>query len=196
MTAKEESTLCSRACCANSRSFTMRVTDDAETEILRFERPLRCMYVSCMCCYPDWTQVLRIYSGDTYLGRIAEHPSCCFVHPKLEVIDANDEKLFMIHGPVCGCICCSNVDFPVWKMPPEDFRKVQLYFSYYKQVTDLRDGSDVGNIEWQWRGCKKSLLTDSDVWTMELSPHMDVEKKALMLGGLMLAVSFVLTPLQ
>ena len=76
-------------------------------------------------------------------------------------------------------------------MPPEDFRKVQLYFSYYKQVTDLRDGSDVGNIEWQWRGCKKSLLTDSDVWTMELSPHMDVEKKALMLGGLMLAVSFV-----
>jgi len=164
LTALEESSLCMRICCANARSFKMPIIDNDGNEVLRLERPFRCcMYACFQCWYPNHTSVIEVYTGETYLGKILEVPSMCFFHPSMEVIDAQGEKLFVVKGPTCGMICCANVDFP---------------------VIDIKDGSNVANVEWIWRGCK-SVFTDSDVFSLEMPRDMDLDKKALMIGAAM-----------
>jgi len=164
LTAKEQSTIACRAFCANAREFKMPIVDNDGREVLRLERPFRwCMYGCCDFTYPNHTSVIEVYTGDHYLGKILEVPSFCHIHPSMEVIDAEGKKLFRVTGPTCSCICCSNVDFP---------------------ITDYNDGSDVGNVEWIWRGFK-SVFTDSDVFTLEMPRNLELDKKALLIGAAM-----------
>ena len=54
---KEESGCLDRCCCANARALEVSFQDLQGNELLRFDRPLRCMECPFDCCYPDWTQV-------------------------------------------------------------------------------------------------------------------------------------------
>ena len=54
---QEESSCLMRSCCANARELQVSFQTNDGQELLRFERPLRCMECCSDCCYPNWTQV-------------------------------------------------------------------------------------------------------------------------------------------
>ena len=56
---KEESSCLMRACCANARELEVSMQDMNGKELLRFDRPLKCMECPCDGCYPNWTQVRK-----------------------------------------------------------------------------------------------------------------------------------------
>ena len=58
---KEESSCCSRWCCGQARALSVSFQDNQGNEILRFERPLRCLGCCSDCCYPNLTQVIPTY---------------------------------------------------------------------------------------------------------------------------------------
>ena len=57
---KEESSCLMRSCCANARELELSMQDMNCKELLRFDRPLKCMECPCDGCYPNWTQVRKI----------------------------------------------------------------------------------------------------------------------------------------
>ena len=59
---QEESSCFMRSCCANSRELQVSFQTNDGQEILRFNRPLRCMECCSDCCYPNWTQVFMHFS--------------------------------------------------------------------------------------------------------------------------------------
>merc|ERR1712141_551180 len=74
---KEESSCCMRWCCGQARALSVSFQDNQGNEILRFERPLRCLGCCSDCCYPNLTQLLEIFHKDKFLGRVREVPVCC-----------------------------------------------------------------------------------------------------------------------
>ena len=58
---KEESSCLMRSCCANARELEISFQDMEGRELLRFDRPLKCMECPCDSCYPNWTQVCLNY---------------------------------------------------------------------------------------------------------------------------------------
>ena len=60
---QEESSCFMRSCCANSRELQVSFQTNDGQEILRFNRPLRCMECCSDCCYPNWTQVVFMYQA-------------------------------------------------------------------------------------------------------------------------------------
>ena len=56
---KEDSTVCMRCFCKNARELSLSFQDNAGSEVLRFERPLRCMECCCNSFYPNMTQVYK-----------------------------------------------------------------------------------------------------------------------------------------
>ena len=54
---KEESDCFMRMCCANGRALQVSFQDLQGQELLKFDRPLRCMECPCDSCYPNYTQV-------------------------------------------------------------------------------------------------------------------------------------------
>ena len=91
--------------------------DKFETEVLRFERPLRCMHCPLPCLYPSWMQQLFVTAGagGMFLGRVQEPAVCCDIG--LEVLSADDHPKFYIKGSLCEYMfrCCADVDYQVKK---------------------------------------------------------------------------------
>ncbi len=112
---KEESDCCARMCCANARPLQVSFQDMHGEELLRFDRPLRCMECPCSGCYPNWTQELSVIHQGQSLGVIREVPVCC-TRKHLEVWSKNQEKIYDITGPCCPIGCGSDVSFPVSKV--------------------------------------------------------------------------------
>ena len=61
-TLEEKSDCCERFCCTNLRSLTVSLKDNHGDEVIRFERPFRCVDCPSNCCYPNKTQVHNTYS--------------------------------------------------------------------------------------------------------------------------------------
>lgn len=167
LVAKEESSCCSRYWCANSRPFQMSVVDsrDHNNEVLRFERPLRCMFCCSDCCYPNWNQTLTVTSNGEFLGRIQEPSVCCDI--KLEIFGRDNEtKKFELGGSVWKycCTCCRDVEYPI--------------------VND--SGVEVASVVWNFKGFCVEVMTDSDSFTVNFPREMPVEDKALMIGATLL----------
>ena len=68
---KEESGCLDRCCCANARALEVSFQDLHGNELLRFDRPLRCMEMPCDCCYPNLTQVRN--SNNEYIFDIIDN---------------------------------------------------------------------------------------------------------------------------
>ena len=163
---KEESGCLDRCCCANARALEVSFQDLQGNELLRFDRPLRCMEMPCDCCYPNYTQVcisfdvmefqfihisvkqlLEIYHQDRLLGKIREVPQCC-ARKHLEVFDQKDQKIFDISGPCCPISCGGDVNFPVCTFRSSLFLENDLVF-YRLRIPEefpleksLRNGED------------------------------------------------------
>ena len=70
---KEESGCLDRCCCANARALEVSFQDLQGNELLRFDRPLRCMEMPCDCCYPNWTQVRNLCNASLRLLYLCFH---------------------------------------------------------------------------------------------------------------------------
>lgn len=165
MMAKEESSCCSRYWCKNQRPFVMPVTDKDGNEVMRFERPLRCMGACCNCCYPNLLQSLTVTSNGQFLGRIQEPARCCDI--ALEIFGRDNEtKKFELGGSVWKfcCTCCEDVNYPVVN----------------------ESGVEVGSVVWKFKGFCVQVLTDSDSFVVNFPPEMPVEDKALFIGATLL----------
>ena len=58
---QEESDFCSRMWCANARPLQVSFQDTEGQELLRFDRPLRCMQCCIPAFYPNYTQVKNLH---------------------------------------------------------------------------------------------------------------------------------------
>lgn len=161
---QEESDFCSRMWCANARPLQVSFQDTEGQELLRFDRPLRCMQCCIPAFYPNYTQVLTIYHQGEELGKIREVP-VCFSRKHLEVWDQNDEKIYDVTGPCCPInVCGGGVPFKI----------------------EIPGGETVGEITKKWRGFFAEALTDSDTFKIDFPGNIEVSKKALLVGATML----------
>jgi len=159
----EQSDCCARQCFGQARPLQISFQSNDGQEILKFDRPLRCLECCCDSCYPNLTQLLEVYQNDRFLGRVREVPVCC-TRKHLEVWNKNEEKIYDISGPCCPFSCGGSVPFP---------------------ITD-QSGTDVGEISKEWRGCMKESFTDLDTFKIEFPQNITLETKALLLGATML----------
>ena len=65
-----------RYCCGQARALSVSFQDNQGNEILRFERPLRCLGCCSDCCYPSLTQVMpsldeMLYFFESVFGEIS-----------------------------------------------------------------------------------------------------------------------------
>ena len=106
--------------CANARPLQVSFQDLEGNEMLKFDRPLRCMECCCAGFYPNWTQLLTVYHQNQELGKVREVPVCC-TRKHLEVWDKNEEKIYDITGPCCPISCGGDVPFQVCCKKKLDF---------------------------------------------------------------------------
>ena len=79
---QEESSCLMRSCCANSRELQVSFQTNDGQEILRFNRPLRCMECCSDCCYPNWTQVF-MYQADFSIRALVSTGATGAIAPEL-----------------------------------------------------------------------------------------------------------------
>jgi len=155
--AKEETDCCTRQCCGPSRPFDMRITDNQEREVMHLVRPLRCQ----SCCFPCCLQELEVQAPPgTVVGYVEQKWS--LFYPKFVIKTADGEEIMEMEGPLCGCECCSDVDF---------------------NINSSVDGSEVGRISKQWSGLGKEIFTDADNFGVSFPLDLDVKVKATILGA-------------
>ena len=74
---KEESSCLMISCFGNARELEISFQDRHGKELLRFDRPLKCMLCPCDSCYPNWTQVcfyyLYVFKAYVYMYIYALH---------------------------------------------------------------------------------------------------------------------------
>lgn len=99
----EESNLCMRTWCTNSRGFCMHVLDQENNAIIRMEREFACC--SGCCCFAgigSCAYQLKVESPvGRFIGTIRQ--ACYCLIPQLEIETAAHEVIYTIEGPLCVC---------------------------------------------------------------------------------------------
>ena len=140
------------------RAFQMSVVNNANVEVLRFDRPLRCQSCCCFCCLQQMTvTVSGVETG--YLKQ-----KCSLLRPVYGVLDHNNEEVLVIRGPLCTDFCCGTVEFEVLS----------------------NDGSEVGRIVKNFSGFLKEAFTDADTFSVSFPLDLDVRVKATLLAAVFL----------
>jgi len=162
--AKEDSACCHRQCCGGGRGFKMRITDNANQEVLLIDRPFKCCAGCCWFANTDCCSMeLTIFDsqGQT-CGHVRQQRSGCVPHYLL--FDANMQELGRIRG-ICSrmcCPCCRDVPFP---------------------ITTPDENVEIGEITKQWTGVVKEIFTDADTFCVTFPMDMDVRAKAVFVGA-------------
>ena len=106
--AKEKSDCLTRMCCGPGRPFEMEIVDNDNREVIHLVRPLRCQG----CCFPCCLQELEVHSPPgTIIGYVEQKWTLCT--PLFAVKNERGEEVLIIEGPLCGCECCSDIDFNI-----------------------------------------------------------------------------------
>lgn len=157
--ALEDTDCCTRNCLGPIRPFDMKITDNAEHEIIHLYRPCRCD----SCCFPCCLQELAVMSplaGNMPLGYVKQEWS--ILTPKYVIENANHEEVLKIRGPICTCRCCADVDF---------------------KILALDEQTVVGHVRKQWGGLLREAFTDADNFSVTFPMDLDVQTKATVLGA-------------
>jgi len=154
--AAEQSGCCVRCCCGRGRPFRMSIVDTQQREVLSLQRPLRCQGCCCPCCL----QEMEVSAGGVAMGKVTEEWS--LFYPSFSVRGPGDDVRLQIHGPLCVCKCCSDVDFPVMSA----------------------DGNhQVGNLTKQWGGMTKEVFTDAKTFAVKFPQGLDAATKTTLFGA-------------
>ena len=106
--AKEDTDCCTRMVCGPGRPFEMNIVDNSGKEVIHLVRPLRCTG----CCFPCCLQEMEVHSPlGTIIGSVEQKWTLCT--PLFAIKNERGEEIMTIEGPVCGCECCSDIDFNI-----------------------------------------------------------------------------------
>ncbi|XP_063297073.1 phospholipid scramblase 1-like [Pelobates fuscus] len=155
--AAEQNDCCNQYFCGSARSFTITVVDNANQEVMKLMRPLRC---DC-CCTPCCLQKLEVQAPPGIpVGYVIQnwHPYL----PKFTIQNEREQNILKIVGPCVLCRCCSDVTF---------------------EVKSLDEHFNVGRISKQWSGFVNEMYTDADNFGVQFPLDLDVKIKAVMLGA-------------
>ncbi|KAL3250775.1 hypothetical protein MRX96_055372 [Rhipicephalus microplus] len=144
-----------------NRCFVMDVLDNEGQAVMRFVRPLRCVYCLFFCCL----QVIEVQAPPgTIVGRVRQLWSLCY--PSYGIYDSSGKKTLGIVGPCCtySMPCCCTVQFTV----------------------KSANGVDIGKIAKQWGGVVKEGFTDTDTLGVTFPMDLDVNTKACLIAATML----------
>ncbi|KAK7808736.1 hypothetical protein U0070_024542, partial [Myodes glareolus] len=155
--AVEESNFCTRNCCGNCRSFSMRILDNSGREVINLNRPLRCRSCFCPCCL----QKIEVQAPPGVpIGYVVQTWHPCL--PTFTIQDEKKQAVLKIVGPCITCSFGGNIDF---------------------EIMSLDEKNVIGRISKHWSGFLKELLTDVDSFGIQFPLDLDVKMKAVLLGA-------------
>ncbi|XP_064393996.1 phospholipid scramblase 2-like isoform X2 [Halichondria panicea] len=162
--AAEESSVFQRQCCGPGRAFQMSITDNNNKEVMRLDRPRRCLpcYFCCSCCSPN---VIEVQAPPGNVVGYVKQDGLGIIRPWFFIQNADGETILKIKGPVLGCACYADANF---------------------EVLSADGQTNVGRISKQWGGLAKEYFTDADNFGIQFPMDLDVKMKAVMLGAVFL----------
>ncbi|XP_067946927.1 phospholipid scramblase 2-like [Watersipora subatra] len=166
--AAEESETCHRQCCGPQRGFVMHITDNMGQEVMKVNREFKCCAGCNWCASADCCAMVVTVEAPVgnIIGSVRQAQSC--LAPKYQILDASDNVVFIIEGPVCICqgpCCTQDVSFKVYS-------------------PDMQH--EVGKISKQWSGFVREYFTAADNFGITFPMDLDVKMKANMVGALFL----------
>jgi len=166
--AAEESGECMRQCCSSDRGFVMHITDNLGQEVIRVNREFKCCAGCNWCAGSDCCAMVVTIEAPpgNHIGTVKQAAS--FLAPKYQIMDASDNVIFCVEGPVCMCqgpCCTQDMDF---------------------NVTSPDGQHQVGKISKQWSGMVREYFTAADNFGITFPMDLDVKMKACMVGALFL----------
>ncbi|KAL4219859.1 hypothetical protein ACF0H5_020270 [Mactra antiquata] len=88
--------------------------------------------------------------------------------PKFDIVDHDDNVLFKVQGPCCGCRCST-----------------EIYFKIFSKTGDQQ----VGKIQKKWGGDRTdNINVDHEYFEVAFAPSLDIVDKGLILGAAFLVV--------
>ncbi|XP_075256797.1 phospholipid scramblase 1-like [Convolutriloba macropyga] len=168
--AAEQSGCCSRQCCASRRSFTIKILDNLQREVIHVKRSFNCCAQTCCwlpCVGMCQHEIVVESPPGVEIGRV--HNSCGVFRSKFDVmLGDDDEQIAYIKAPLCihrGCLICLDVSFTV-----------------YSSSTD----EEIGSLKKQYSGMLKEAFTDADNFSLTFPRDLDVRAKAILLSTVFL----------
>lgn len=164
---QEETDCFQRQCCGPGRGFILHVTDNNQQEVMRIERPFKCL-AGCCWCAGDGCSAFELHVEapvGNVIGYVRQERSGW--KPKLALYDPDHTRLAVIEGPCCvfNSPCCGDVEFPVY---------------------DPNKQQEIGMLAKQWTGALSEYFTDADNFCVKFPLDMDVRMKALFFGAMMM----------
>ena len=117
---KEESGCLDRCCCANARALEVSFQDLQGNELLRFDRPLRCMEMPCDCCYPNWTQVRNLCNASLRLLYLCFHETATWNLSSRSTFGQNSRSATML---------CKKAFRSLWSTRQKDLWHIRTLLS-------------------------------------------------------------------
>ncbi|XP_065217627.1 phospholipid scramblase 1-like [Planococcus citri] len=155
--AEERTGFFNRWCCNTRRSFTIKIFDYYQNEIMRLSR--RLAFNTCFCpCYLQRLEV-QVPPGNV-IGTVNQTWSC--LTPSFDIRNELGYTMFLLRGPICKYSICGDIEFKFYT--PED-----------KQ--------EVGKISKKWSGFMKEMFTDADHFGISFPVELDIRTKAIMIGA-------------
>ncbi|XP_038076562.1 phospholipid scramblase 2-like isoform X2 [Patiria miniata] len=166
--AHEESDAFQRQCCGPKRGFTMHVTDNQNTEVIRVNREFK--YFGGCCWFASAEPCSMEVSIEAPVGHVVGYvkQSASFMAPEFNVLNEKEEHVLSIKGPICicqGALCTGDQEFV---------------------IMNSDETQEVGKISKQWSGLVKEYFTKADNFGISFPMDFDVKMKATMLGAVFL----------
>ncbi|UJR38895.1 hypothetical protein I4U23_031563 [Adineta vaga] len=165
----EESHLCQRLWCTQSRGFDLHIVDSANKEVIYLRRSFKYCAGCCWCaCSDACRQEITVESPPgTVIGFVTQECSCWYIQYILR--DEADQPVLKIVGPDCicdgSCSCCSENNFTLYGT----------------------DGvSEIGVIHKVYHGYKAEARSNADTFMIQLPIDLNTRMKAVALGALFL----------
>ncbi|XP_022090331.1 phospholipid scramblase 2-like [Acanthaster planci] len=166
--AHEESDEFQRQCCGAKRGFTMHITDNNNTEVMRVIREFKYCGGCCWCASagPCSMEI----TVEAPVGHVVGHvkQTASFMAPEFDILNEKEECVLLIRGPVCicqGALCTGDQEF---------------------KIMNRDETQEVGKISKQWSGLVKEYFTKADNFGISFPMDLDIGMKATMLGAVFL----------
>jgi len=181
---RENSTLCCRICCSNSREFTLGFFPPGTPQkpkwpmtepMMALHRPFKC---TCWCGRLYAPQQIHVSVTGQKVGHVEQEcrcfDNCCLCTSWAKSFDATGQPVHSFESPHCGSNCCA----------PSCCNSV-----FTINIRDARDETlKLGILKNIWPGCNwKGLCSQSaSNYVIQFPRNATKEEKGLLMGSLFL----------
>ncbi|CAF0985671.1 unnamed protein product [Adineta steineri] len=165
----ETSTFWQRLFCTTRRSFTLRILDNNNQDIIILKREFKCCSGCCWCANMQCCsqELIAESPPGTFIGTVSQEGSCW--RSMFKIKDAGDNHVLTVQGPLMTC------DIPCTRCCENKFALLGT------------DGiTEIGAIYKKYRGYFQEALTSADAFLLKVPMDLDVKIKAMSLAALFL----------